>query len=332
MSVSGGKSQGVYVVSDAEIASGAFRVAPGPAIRVTGMATATRGVEGGPAIPVYVVNDPTARGVEGGKPIPMSNLTGIRLPIHDLAIPIYVVEDDGQFTPPGPWWDEWWLGHGIDGEDFIAVYQGKGAPTFDDSLTNIANPGVVDLVPAVNPNVVALGGQAPRAETFDTALGWTFCLNGTSQYDASGYFETLILPFNNYGMMVRCNRQAGAASICSIAGSRGSGTERFMFQHASTTSTFYSPRSGGLNITGVSNLGDSTFAFFGLKCYKNGLLIGTAPAGTIASVPIILNGRMNPSGLNDGGITGSMKAFIVTGAIAPSDAEVLALHNAMMAL
>lgn len=98
----GGRSQGVYVVTDAELASGAFRLRPGPALNVVGLQAATRGVMGGNAIPVYIVTDPSAGGVEGGEPMPVSNLTGIRSPIYDLAIPVYVVEDDEQFTSPLP--------------------------------------------------------------------------------------------------------------------------------------------------------------------------------------------------------------------------------------
>jgi hypothetical protein len=326
----GGVTQGVYVVSDAEVAAGTFRVAPGPAVRVTGMAATTRGVRGGPLTPVYVVTDPSVRGVEGGEALPVSNLTGIRSPARGLAIPVYVVEDDGQFES-GPWYDTWWQGLGIANSAFRGVYQGIGAPTFADSQINLANPGTNDLTADVNSGVIALGGQPPRAATFDSAIGWTWALNGNSIYDAYGYFHTGLTPQMGGGMMIRVNRQAGAAGVVGLCGSRGDGTERFMLQHASTTSTFYSPNAG-LNITGVNNLGDNTFAFFGQKCYKNGVLVGTAAVGTVSPREIILNGRMESAGLNSIGITGSTKALIVTGVITPSDAEVLALHNAMMAL
>jgi hypothetical protein len=105
----GGKAQPIYVVTEDDLASGRFRVAPGPALRVVGADAGLRGVLGGSALPVYVVSDPDTRGVEGGEAILVSNLTGVRAPSRGLAIPVYVVADDGQFAepvePPTPFWE-----------------------------------------------------------------------------------------------------------------------------------------------------------------------------------------------------------------------------------
>lgn len=103
MSVQGGKPQPIYVVTQAELDSGAFRLQPGPATKVVGLQGATRGVLAGPSQPVFVVSGSYERGIEGGVAIPVSNMTSTTRPVeHGLAIPVYVVEDDGQFAPVVP--------------------------------------------------------------------------------------------------------------------------------------------------------------------------------------------------------------------------------------
>lgn len=54
--------------------------------------------------------------------------------------------------------DDWWS---VSGKTCIAAYQPKGAPSYAESLTNLANPGTYD----------AAEGDAP---TWDTGVGWTF--------------------------------------------------------------------------------------------------------------------------------------------------------------
>lgn len=172
----GGKSQGVYAVSDAEIASGAFRVRPGKAIKVVGMTAATRGVLAGPLTPVYVVSDPSVRGVEGGEPIPVSNLTtGTRVPDRGLAIPVYVVADDGQFEmepEPEPCQSE--LCQAMIG--YWKLDEASGAPlnSVPDGPNTIFYPGEVGS---------AEGGRGP----FDTSNFWAFV---DDEYDAFSLEDT----------------------------------------------------------------------------------------------------------------------------------------------
>ncbi len=92
----GGKSTPVYVVSDDEITSGRFTVAPGPAVAVSVLDVTKRGVLGGNCIPVYVIDDAqiAVRGLRGGlEGLPVTDIGNFR-PVSGLqqAIPVYVVE------------------------------------------------------------------------------------------------------------------------------------------------------------------------------------------------------------------------------------------------
>lgn len=90
----GGKATPVYVVTDEEIASGAFTVEAGPAIAISVLSASGRGVIGGNTIPVYPVNAAyvATNGVRDGlNAMPVVNLTNVR-PVGNLqrAIPVYV--------------------------------------------------------------------------------------------------------------------------------------------------------------------------------------------------------------------------------------------------
>ena len=107
MASTGGKSQGVRVVTDAEIAAHQFEIQPGPVLLVSALASSVRGVLGGPSTAVYPVTlaEANRRGIVGGKSMPVTDVTGIRKTTSDnLAIPVYVVEGSlgGSPTPPTP--------------------------------------------------------------------------------------------------------------------------------------------------------------------------------------------------------------------------------------
>lgn len=90
-----GKPTPVYVVTDTQVASGQFTIAPGKAIAVSALNASVRGVSGGNAVPVYVVDAAEAqrRGLADGlEGIPVTDMTTYR-PDYGLqqAIPVYVV-------------------------------------------------------------------------------------------------------------------------------------------------------------------------------------------------------------------------------------------------
>lgn len=90
----GGKSVPVYVVTDAQIAAGEFTVEAGPAIVVSALDIADRGVMGGNAMPVYPVDATyvNTHGVRGGlQGTPVVDATLFR-EVGDLqrAVPVYV--------------------------------------------------------------------------------------------------------------------------------------------------------------------------------------------------------------------------------------------------
>lgn len=90
----GGKPSPVYVVSDDEVAAGKFTVEAGPAIAVSSLSALARGVSGGHAMPVYVVDAGyvNANGIRDGlRATPVVDTTGTR-PVGGLqrATPVYV--------------------------------------------------------------------------------------------------------------------------------------------------------------------------------------------------------------------------------------------------
>lgn len=98
----------VYVVTDAEIAAGQFTVEAGPAVVVSSLDVADRGVAGGNAIPVYPVDAAyvNTHGIRGGlQGTPVIDATAFR-EVGDLqrAIPVYVTYGTlgSAPTPPTP--------------------------------------------------------------------------------------------------------------------------------------------------------------------------------------------------------------------------------------
>jgi len=109
MSSSGGKPQGVYVITDADLkgsVGGTFVIQPGPVLRATGFAQTTRGVSGGKPQAVYVVNETEAnrRGVIGGNPMPIVDMTssGRGVDGPHIAIPVYIVSGSEYIGPVSP--------------------------------------------------------------------------------------------------------------------------------------------------------------------------------------------------------------------------------------
>lgn len=94
MAATGGKSQGVRVVTDAELAANEYEIQPGKVTKVSVLDAAVRGVLGGPALAIYPVTlaEAQRRGVIGGKSIPVADITTSRKVTSDnLALPVYVV-------------------------------------------------------------------------------------------------------------------------------------------------------------------------------------------------------------------------------------------------
>lgn len=92
----GGKPEPVYVVTDAQIASGEFTIAPGPVIAVTVLNSSVRGVGGGNAMPIYVVDEAEAlrRGLMHGlQGMPICDMTTDRSDYGlQQAQAVYVVD------------------------------------------------------------------------------------------------------------------------------------------------------------------------------------------------------------------------------------------------
>jgi len=62
----------------------------------------------------------------------------------------------------GKWWEDWFT---IPGVTCLAAYQAKGAPSYDDTKTNIADPD----------NYTLIGGtDSPSPVDWDTSTGWQF--------------------------------------------------------------------------------------------------------------------------------------------------------------
>ena len=89
-------ASGAHVVTEADLASGRYKLKPGPALRVRGVASG-HGVRGGPAQPVYVVNGTQleGRGIRGGGEVMLvATAEPGRAPAGRVAIPVYVVNPE----------------------------------------------------------------------------------------------------------------------------------------------------------------------------------------------------------------------------------------------
>jgi len=94
----GGKSTPVYIVTDEEIASGAFTVEAGSAIPISLLESTNRGVMGGNSTPIYIVDADYvgSHGIKDGlQALPVVDLTNVR-PISSphRAIPAYITHYD----------------------------------------------------------------------------------------------------------------------------------------------------------------------------------------------------------------------------------------------
>ena len=94
---SGGKSKGVFVVTDSDLegSGGDFTIHPGKVVKVDGLPVTPRGVLAGKSTAVYVVDAAEAarRGVIGGESIPVADVTSYGRPSvgPHIAVPIYIM-------------------------------------------------------------------------------------------------------------------------------------------------------------------------------------------------------------------------------------------------
>lgn len=148
----GGKAQGVYVVTDAQLESngGTFRVFPGPAVRVSAIDAAVRGVTGSLCMPVYVVDAAyvAAHGAVGGKPLAVADLTSVARSVEHplIATPVYVMEGTlgAEEEPAPPSWSP------LDLASLVAWWDFSDAGTlFTDAGTTPVS-GDADLIYQVN--------------------------------------------------------------------------------------------------------------------------------------------------------------------------------------
>lgn len=178
MASTGGKSKGVRVVTDAELASGAYEIQPGPVSLVTALAATVRGVTGGPALAVYPVTlaEAQRRGAIGGKSMPVTDVTGVRKTTSDsLAIPVYVVAGSlGGVVPvpPTPLPDT--------GTSNIICMDGTDNVTFTNtSNVDDMHDGDFTIEMWVQPNNSGSAAFLYKYDESVPASGWYFYANGT---------------------------------------------------------------------------------------------------------------------------------------------------------
>lgn len=207
--VQGGPIQPVYVVSDAELDSGRFRLANGPVIPVSGFQTTDkRRVKGGPAIPVYVVSDARmAEGrfrLQGGPAVPMGNISMLgmdrRVGGGDVAIPVYV--EDGLLSSGGggagvgtnPGTTElkaWW-----------SLDEASGARSDSHGSNDLTDNGSVGQAVGVVGNAASFGGNESLsiADNADFSITTTdFTLAMWVRFDSYGSFPHLAGKWGNSG-------------------------------------------------------------------------------------------------------------------------------------
>lgn len=141
----------------------------------------------------------------------------------------------------------WWLAGGINPANVVAVYQPMGAPTYNDSLINLANPGTYN----------AYAGSAPA---WDTGTGW----DGTG----NKYLKTGILAQRGWSFIFR---YTGNIAFGSNNGSTGFGTAGGGANGIWYGTAFYPAISGGSTI-GTAGSGSTA------QAYKDGVAVDT-PGG-----------------------------------------------------
>lgn len=200
---------------------------------------------------------------------------------------------------------KWWELSGI--TNFVAVYQGIGAVSYEASKINLANPGTYDLTEGVAPSWTAGGGWVGAA----------------GKYLRTG----ITADQSTYSMMFRFANLTGNGYL---GGWNNTANKRFCILVRPVTNNDIDYRYVTDNIVGPA-LTTGTLAISGGKGYRNGVAeaFSVSPASATGEIYIIdaISGGL-PSGSPM--IGNLLVAVISSGSWTP--AEVLALHNSMSAL
>ena len=124
--------------------------------------------------------------------------------------------DQFELTPPY----DWWIGSGMTDADLIAVYEAKGAETFNASLVNIIDPGTDDLI-----------GSALTDPAWNINDGWKFSEGKYLQTSIEGSTDISIV-----AIVTIESFEGGIDDAFRIASVRETGTsyyQLFMFDNRS---------------------------------------------------------------------------------------------------
>lgn len=207
----------------------------------------------------------------------------------------------------------WWLATGIPANQFVAVYQPKGAASLEASYINLANPGTYDITPHTT---------APAL----VAEGWQFAFLGERLF-------TGILLGIGASVFIQGTSWVRDASTRFVMGAHD-GTRRLECYISTANSGFgYGPVAEALVATGwngteARNLGIANNAY-----YLDG--VKTAAALTGLAAPLTRDlwiGCSNRSGTATSAFKGARITALVILNTAPTDPQALALAQAMAAL
>lgn len=205
----------------------------------------------------------------------------------------------------------WYLSGGISAANCLVAYKAIGAANLAESYINLANPGVNDAVSGA-------GGDP----TFNTATGWAF--------PAWTRCPKSIVQADGQSIIIRAAQAAGDGDWFLFGGKN---FEACIFIGITVTgATFVLRRGYGVTVFGDGNAitappADSVYAITPAAVYVNGV-----KKYSITPTPFVSTATSSYIGQLDGYyFTGTVAAYAVHD-ITLSDAQVLALSNAMAAL
>lgn len=241
--------------------------------------------------------------------------TGVLISAGEMSLDHLARETNGDFETAFDEWAVgdayWWLSGGSLSSEVVAVYQPQWATSLANSYINLSNPGTNDAAPGVAP-------------TWAAADGWTF--NGTTQYLTTG-----VVPGASHSVLATFANSTQDDGTLLGAQSLSGDYELASYPTFDELVYYY----GRNSVTeGVADGANGTIALTGVNYSYNGVVINSfLPDDWTDFPPALFIGCLNANGSPDPSYyyAGDIHAIAVYN-VALSDAELLAVHNAIAGL
>lgn len=323
MPVQAGPLTTVKVITDSDLRDngGRYRLAHVPACPVYRLEGTGRARIAGRPVAVYLVGEDYAGGFYGGAAEPLY-VASADMPdplLGDEALPVYLAPGSPALSDETG--GHWWTDTGIPADQFIAVYQPKGAASLAASYVNLANPGTYDLAQTNPLHPVQL-----------VADGWNFTF-------ISDCLNTHFNPGPNTGafvQLVSCTRDTVTRALFGNFSQSVAVTGRWAITISTVNTAFRNgPLTDGSTISTNLSTGKVNYGMMPGKYYING--VGTA-AATLSGLPaeLLYPAYVDAYDVNNGVVGSEVIANLMSALVflhGPiSDSQALALAAAMAAL